>query len=215
MKILDVAQGTAEWAQARAGIPTASCFDKILTAKKLELSKSSVVYRNQLLAERLVGYPIDFAPQTGWMERGIELEPEARAFYEMHFDVEVETVGFVLRDDEQVGGSPDGFVGSDGGVDFKCPAIHTHVGYLLDPNKLSDEYMMQAQGLMYLTGRQWWDLLSYHPELPHVRVRIMRDEAYIGAVDKALALFVADLNTAWKQLEPHRIAALSPTMEAA
>ncbi len=204
MKIIQCEQGTPEWFQARLGIPTCSRLDEVLTPKTLKLSTSAGKYRNQLLAEWLVGYPLDFGGSSAWMDRGIELEPEARAFYELRNDVEVETVGCILRDDEMMGGSPDGLVGEDGGLEVKCPALHTHVGYLLDPASLVAEYRSQVQGNLYVTGRKWWDVLSYFPDMPDVTVRVERDETYIAALDVALAGFVSDLLAARAKLEPHR-----------
>ena len=48
-----------DWKTARMGIPTASRFDQILTSKRLEYSASAPRLRNHLLAEWLLGYPID------------------------------------------------------------------------------------------------------------------------------------------------------------
>lgn len=206
MIILDCEQGSYEWEQARLGIPTASAYSKILTPSTLKLSKSAAPYRNQLLAEWLVGHSLDLTPQTAWMERGTEMEPEARAFYEMHHDCTVERVGFVLRDDGRTGGSPDGLVGDDGGLEIKCPALHTHVDYLLNNSALADAYRVQVQGYLYLTGRAWWDIISYTPELPHVCVRIERDEVFAAALDQALADFLADLDAAREILMPHKLA---------
>lgn len=211
---LDVEQGSPEWLNARLGIPTASKYDEIITPKTLKPSASAAKYRNQLLAEWLLGHPIDWGGSSAFMERGTEMEPQARRFYEMHNDVDVEVVGFVLRSDERTGGSPDGLVGEDGGVEIKCPAIHTHIGYMLDPSSFAAAYRGQVQGYMYLTDRAWWDLLSYNPELPHVQVRIERDPEYIEALDKALASFLSDLATAQAQLEPHRKAREAAIMEA-
>ncbi len=205
MIVLDMPQGGPEWEMARIGRPTASGFDKILTPSTLKPSKSAVPYRNQILAEWLLGYPIDFAPRTPWMERGTELEPEARAYYEMQHDVEVETVGLVMTDDGKVAGSPDGLVGDDGGLELKCPAIQTHIGYMLDPDKLVSGYRYQVQGYLYLTGRAWWDLVSYFPGLPDVTRRIGRDAEYIAALEAALKVFVKDLDAAKEKLAPHRI----------
>jgi len=204
VKILHVTQGSPEWERARLGMPTASAFDRILTPSKLELSAQSDMYRNQLLAEWLVGYPLDFGNASGYSQRGTGMEAEARRFYEMRYDVDVAIVGFVLRDDGKVGGSPDGLVDVDGGVDLKCPAIHTHIGYMMDPARLAKEYRGQCQGYMYLTGRKWWDVLAYNPILPAVRVRIDRDDLYCAKLGVALDLFVADLDGAKEQLAPHR-----------
>lgn len=206
MKILDVVQGSPEWLRARLGIPTASQVDRILTPAKLKLSSQAGGYRNQLLAEWLCGYPIDWGGSSQFMERGTDMEPEARAFYELQHDVEARTVGFVVRDDGLFGGSPDSLVGEDGGLEIKCPALHTHIGYLLDPEALVAEYRGQVQAYLYLTGRAWWDILAYNPELPSVVQRIERDEAYIAALDQVLGLFLADLARARAQLEPHRAA---------
>jgi hypothetical protein len=203
---LDVEQGSTEWMDARLGIPTASMFDNIITPKTLKPSASAAKYRNQLLAERLLGYAIDWGGggEGSWTQRGRDMEAEARAFYEMQFDVEVESVGFVMRDDRKVGGSPDGLIGEGGGVDFKCPALHTHIGYMLDPASLAATYRGQMQGYLYLTGREWWDILSYSPALPHVHVRIDRDPEYLPAFESALAAFLADLERCWEALAPHQ-----------
>lgn len=205
MNTIECTQGTPEWSEARIGLPTASRYGEIITPAKLTLSKQSEKYRNQLLAEYLLGHPIDWSGTSYWMERGTDLEPEARAFYEMQFDADVQQVGFILREDGWTGGSPDGLVGDDGGVEIKCPAIHTHIGYLLKPENLVDAYRCQVQGYMYLTDRQWWDMLSYHPDLPHVHVRVERDEAFIAALDKCLAQFIVDLKECREKLAPRRV----------
>ncbi len=209
MIILDVEQGSYEWQIARAGIPTASCFDRILTPKTLKLSAQSVAYRNELLAEWLLGEPIE-APTTYWMERGTIIEPEARAFYELQSGATVRTVGLVLRADRKVGGSPDALVGDAGGLELKCPAPQTHVGYMLDPAAFAATYRHQVQGNLYLTGRQWWDLQSYCPGLPAVTQRIERDEVYLAALDAALRVFLADLDAMKEQLSEYRAAPRAP-----
>lgn len=212
---LDVEQGTPEWEAARIGIPTASRFDEILTPKTLKPSTSATKYRSQLLAEWLCGTSIDFSGNSGFMDRGKEMEPEARAWYEFSRKCEIDRVGFVLRDDGETGGSPDGLVGVDGGIEIKCPAIHTHIGYLLEPATLVSDYRGQTQGYMYLTGRAWWDVISYHPDLPKVVQRIPRDEEYIAALDRALNVFIEYLTAAKKQLEPHKMLTVAEILASA
>jgi hypothetical protein len=200
----DLVQGSQEWLQARLGIPTASSFDKILSPKKLQPSTQAIPYRNQLVAEWLLGYPLELGNNNGWMDRGTGMEAEARAWYELRHDVDVDMVGFILRDDEKVGGSPDALVGDDGGVDFKCPGIHTHIGYVIDPKQLAEKYHAQMQGYLYLTERAWWDIVSYHPVLPKVEVRIERDDKYIGALHAALNVFVLYLDEVKRQLSEYK-----------
>lgn len=204
MRILDVAQGSPEWLQARLGIPTASQADRILTPARLKPSSSAAGYRLQLLAEWVLGYPVEWSGNSAYMERGTELEAEARAAYEVEMGVDVEEVGLVLAPGGMFAGSPDGLVDSTGGLEIKCPAIHTHIGYLLDPESLAAAYRGQVQALLWLTGREWWDLWAYHPELPPVRVRVEPDLEWQEAWAPALAGFLGALDYGRERLEPYR-----------
>jgi hypothetical protein len=201
---IDVPQGTPEWERLRIGIPTVSSFDKIISPKKLQPSTQAETYLNQLLAEWLLDMPIDWGGASGYIDRGRHMEEEARAFYEFADNVEVAPGGFILRDDRKVGGSPDGLVGDDGGVEIKCPAMHTHIGYLRNPQSLVSEYHLQVQGYLYLTERAWWDVQSYNPVLPRVIVRVPPDEKTQTALNAALNAFVAYLDEAKEMLAPHR-----------
>lgn len=204
MRVLDVVQGSPEWLQARLGIPTASQADRILTPRQLKPASAQREYLHQLLAEWLIGYPIEWSASSQYMQRGTDLEAEARAAYEIVMGVDVQTTGLLLTDDGMFGGSPDGLVGSDGGVEIKCPAIHTHIGYLLDPESLADRYRGQVQALLWITGREWWDLWSYHPELPPVRVRVQPDDAWRAAWEPTLAAFLDQLRAGRDRLREYR-----------
>lgn len=191
-------QGSQSWHDVRLGIPTGSGVGKILTAKKLDLSSQSWKYRNQLLADWIAGYPASEIEASGFMELGKELEPRARAFYAMERGVPVEEVGFVMRADRRTGCSPDGLVGDDGGVEIKCPALHTHIGYLADPATFVEAYRGQVQQALYITGREWWDMLSFSTVVRPVMVRVEPEPEYHAALDAALATFLDDLD-AWKE----------------
>ena len=68
MIIIDnVAQGASEWAQLRLGIPTASCFDKIITSTG-KASTQRNAYMNKLLAEWLTGEPTE-GYKGEWIDR--------------------------------------------------------------------------------------------------------------------------------------------------
>lgn len=204
MKIVRCEQGTPEWHDARLGIPTGSQVDRILTPKQLKVAAAAQKYLAELLAEWVVGYPLEFGGDSQYMERGKQQEPEARAWYELTRDVAVEQVGFLMMDDELFGCSPDFLVGTDGGGEIKCPALHTHIMYLRNPSLLEAEYRGQVQSSLYVSGREWWDLIAYHPDLPKVVRRIERDEAYITALDAALGWFKGELLSARDDLAPHR-----------
>jgi hypothetical protein len=185
---LDVEQGSAEWFAARLGIPTASCFDKIITPKTMKMSASAAPYAHQLLAEQALGIALDNA-SFGFMERGAVMEKRAVDFYELKRDVDTEKVGFILRDDRRVGCSPDLFVGDNGLVEIKVPSAAVHIGYLLDSEGIG--YRAQVQGQLWLTEREWCDTLSWHPDLPEALVRQVRDEKFIAALAAAVDQFLS------------------------
>lgn len=190
MIVHDVIQGSAEWARLRMGIPTASNFEKIITPGG-KPSKQAEAYRRHLLAEMLIGLPID-APKTSWMDRGVEMEDEAVCYYEFERDVAVKKVGFVIDESGLFGASPDRLVGEDGLLEIKCPSPAVHVSYLMADGADSD-YSVQLQGQMLVTGREWVDICSYHPAMPSVIVRVPRDELFIGKLRTALAEFTEAL----------------------
>jgi putative phage-type endonuclease len=197
---LDMQQGSEEWRRVRMGKPTASEFHRILTPGG-KPSKSAEGYLYSLLAELMLGRPLD-APSYPWMQRGHDLESDAALWYEMQCDVTTEIVGFCTTDDGTVGASPDRLVGDDGQLELKCPSPETHVRYLLFPQKGVDaEYRVQVQGQLYVTKRAWCDVVSYHPDLPSVIVRVERDEEYIALLAEALTTFCAQLAEGKAELE--------------
>jgi len=188
MRVVDCEQGTEEWRLARAGVPTASNFSRILTPKTLKRSASHRDYINELVAERLMGIPLDDTFVSDWAERGKELEERAFAYYEMDRECDVFKVGFVLHKTLRVGCSPDGLIANGvGGLELKCPKPSTHVGYLLDG--LSDKYRCQVQGSLWVTGLEWWDLMSFHPDLPPAILRVERDDKFMAAFDREIKTF--------------------------
>jgi hypothetical protein len=208
---LDVEQGSAAWIQVRIGIPTASQFDRILTNSG-KPSASVAGYRNELLAEWLLGDSLS-EDVSLFMERGTAQEADARKYYEFQRDVTVQQVGFCLRDDRRAGCSPDGLVGTGGGMEIKVPSPKVHMGYLLDG--AGAEYKAQVQGNLLITEREWWDFLSYHGRLPCAIVRIVRDEPYIKLLNGALNSFCDYLDDAkTKLIAAGHIPKLRPQAEA-
>lgn len=180
MIILDHEQGTDEWLKSRLGKPSASMFSQLITNNG-KISSSASKYIRTLIAEKLTGEHKDFY-KSQWMQRGNELEPEAREMYSFITGNEVVETGFILHDSEDFGCSPDGLIcgTNTGGVEIKCPAPDTHVEYMQDKQAGVKKYWQQIQGCMYVTDRQWWDFFSYHPSMRHVLVRVERDEQYIA-----------------------------------
>lgn len=197
MQIINIEQGTQDWLDARKGVITGSRFKDIVTPSKAELSKSSKSYMYELVAERM-GATVNFF-QNEYMQRGNELEPDARTAYEFVKDITVEQVGFCLHDNKLIGVSPDGLVGEDGGLEIKCPKETTHISYL-DNGGLPLIYKPQVQGSMWVTGRKWWDFMSYHPDLPPLIIRVQRDDEYIKSMEEGIIKFSEDMIALEKKL---------------
>lgn len=192
MIIHNVEQGTPEWQALRLGIPTASEFDKIVTPTG-KYSAQSRTYMYRLAAERFLCRPLDEIGDLFWVRRGKELEPQAAAAYEFDRNIETRTVGFVTSNSRRVGASPDRLIaGEPGGVELKCPAPATHVGYLV--NGFERAYWHQVQGQMLVCELNWIDRVSYYPGLPLVIERCYRDEEYIAKLDAALIQFCDELD---------------------
>src|SRR3990167_4627310 len=199
MIVHDVIQGSAAWKRLRMGLPTASCFDKIVTPKRCEPSKQAEDYRELLLAEMVLGEPLD-GEKFPWMERGNRLEAEAAAYYELQRDTEATRIGFCTNDTGTYGASPDRLVGEDGLLEIKCPSPQVHIGYLLGSG-VDEKYKPQLQGQLLVTGRKWVDICAYHPRMPHVIIRVERDEPFIAALTVELAKFTVKLAEGRAELE--------------
>ena len=189
MEILDVVQGSPEWLKVRAGIPSASNFDKIVTTKG-EPSKQRQKYLYQLAGERITGIPEEIYQNLA-MQRGLELETEARNLYQVINDEIVTEVGFCMA--EGYGASPDGLVGEKGGLEIKCPTLAVHVGYLIE-GILPTDYFQQVQGNLLSSGREWWDFMSYYPAMKPLIIRVKRDEIFLKSLKIELEVFCHELD---------------------
>jgi len=190
-------QGTIEWLRQRAGKVTASRIADLMAKTKTGWGASRENYKAQLVAERLTGEPAESFTNAA-MQWGTEKEPEARNAYSFRYDVDVVEVGMI---DHPViamtGASPDGLIGADGMVEFKCPNTATHISTLLG-GEIPGKYRLQMLWQMACTGRQWNDFVSYDPRLPEemrmfVR-RLDRDDAAIAEIEAAVSAFLAEVD---------------------
>lgn len=191
--IRDIEQGAPEWHKLRLGVATASNFSKIVTSTG-ELSKSINGYALKLATEYFLTEPEE-TYKSAAMERGTELEPEARQAYSEFSLTKVEEVAFIKSDCGNYGYSPDGLVGEDGLIEIKCPQDTTHFEYIVD-DRLPVEYKAQVQGGLMVSGRKWCDFVSFHPNFREDKKlfvkRVFRDEDFIAklqeGIQKAIAL---------------------------
>ena len=197
-------QRTTEWHTARLGKVTASRVADVIakTAKGYGASRANLMA--DLICERLTGQPASTFTNAH-MEWGTEQEPHARAAYSARTGELVEEVGFI--DHPRIansGASPDGLVGDDGLVEFKCPATSTMLDTLL-AGEVPSKYIPQMQWQMACTGRKWCDFCSYDPRLPeHLRMfvkRVERDNDYIKKLEGEVTMFLAELEEKLNKLQ--------------
>jgi len=191
---LDCEQGSEEWLAARLGIPTATGFENIVTATGKK-SASYIKYMAELIEESILGGGDTF--KSGFMERGNQLEPQARAAYEFLTGNDVIQVGGVyLNEDREIMVSPDGLIPSlKKGLEIKCPKMSTHIRYLLEGG-VPAEYVIQVQANLWVTGYETWDFVSYCPEYQKQTLYLFtaaRDEKLMKAFDEHIPQFVKTL----------------------
>lgn len=196
-------QRTQDWFAQRAGRITASRIGDVLAfsaggvylsgkrkgkPKEVKPLKARIDYIHQLAAERITGRAKNQV-RADALEWGKEWEPVAKNAYEEQTGVLVRDVGFLTHPKyDFIGASADFLVGNDGGGEIKCPKDQeVHLATL--ELGLPSEHIEQIQGGLWVTGRSWWDFVSFHPHFPPRRAlyvqRVPRDEAYIATMEAA------------------------------
>lgn len=197
----ELIQGSDEWLQARCGLLTASEMKLILTPTlKIADNAKTRTHLWELAAQRITQY---VEPQyvSDAMLRGHEDEILARALYSEKY-APVTEVGFVTNNKWgfTLGCSPDGLVGDDGMIECKSRMqkyqVQTIVEEYTGTALIPDEYVLQVQSAMLVTGRKWCDFLSYSGGLPMAVIRVEADPKIQDAIIDASAKFEARIGEA-------------------
>jgi hypothetical protein len=210
-------QRSEEWFAERAGKITASRMHDVMLPRDREPFKSGprkgqpkpppkalTDYACQLAAERLTGRPRKQIKAAA-LQWGQDVEPAAVAAYQAETGVIVTLCGFVQHPAHDfIGASPDFLVDDEGGGEIKSPeSSEVHLETLLVG--LPPEHVEQIQGGLWVTGRQWWDFVSYHPDFPaDLRLyvqRVPRDDGYIVQLETACLALEADVQAILSQLQ--------------
>lgn len=164
-------QGSDEWFKIRLGKFTSSEIHRLLPepkSKKEVLSKTAINYVLEKVHESLTGEFNSFDSEaTAW---GVQNEHLARKWYEKIKGVEVKEIGFTKVSDD-FGGSADGLVGDEGGIEIKCPyngANHLKHCMIYSQDYFKEnfkEYYWQCVCNCYINGGEWWDFVSFDPRI--------------------------------------------------
>lgn len=188
-------QGTQEWRNERCGYATASRFSDILSG-----GASRQKYLNELVAERLTLRPTESFSNRHTL-RGTEQEPVAKVAYMARTGQIIEEVGFVKHSTLKAGASPDGLIDLDGGIEIKS-VIPTVQIETIKRGGYPKVHMPQIQGNLWITGRQWWDFVSFcyimreglSPDLQLYIFRVKRDESYIDHLEMEVVTFLKEVD---------------------
>ena len=194
----DVEQRSEAWRKLRAGRLCASVAGDMMATRKDKVEAAARRdLRTQLVCETITGEPQDDPYLSKDMTRGIEVEADAFAAYELDTSTVVQKVGFVTHVELLAGYSPDGIVGDFAGcVELKCPRAANHLAYVRG-RELPREWFWQLQHALWITRAPWADFASYCPQFPEplrlFRVRVHRNEVQMNAYEIMLRAFLAEV----------------------
>ena len=196
---------TDEWFEIRLGRATASRMADVLAkGKDNKPSASRENYAVELALELLTRQKAEGYSSSA-MQRGTEMESEARSFYELITGNWVQECGFFEHPTiPDSGASPDGLVGEDGLIEIKCPESKQHLTNLVS-GKPQTKYFLQMQWQMACTGRKWCDFVSYDPRFPeHLQIKIVhvpRDDVKIAEMEKEVLAFREEVDSIVRKLK--------------
>lgn len=223
MQIIDCEQGTAEWFEARKGIPTASEFSTVMSEGKdgmLPAAIMDAMVKSGCTAEQLAA-AVKAARARGASPAASRLKylrtlageiirgtPEEEGYSSpamergKAMEAEARHLYAFSRgvDPVQVGFVRNGDAGASPDSligDVGGLEIKTALAHIqidrLIKNELPSEHKAQVHGNMWVTERAWWDFVSYSPGLPPLILRVPRDEAYIAKLADAVDAFNSEL----------------------
>lgn len=205
---MDLEQGTDEWLEKRLGVLTASELKLIMTPSlKMASNDKERAHLYGLLSQRITKF-VEPNFQSFDMMRGHIDEVDACIVYSENIAPIVEC-GFITNDKWgfTLGYSPDGLVGDDGAVECKSRKaqyqVRTIIEHVVDAKcqTIPAEYLLQHQGGMLISERQWMDFISYSGGLPMAVIRVHPDDAIQEAIVNCAGEFEIRLAAALEKYE--------------
>ena len=197
MIIHNCEQRSDSWFDAKCGRVTGTRFKPLMSGLTTKGFNDLVA---DVMAEIITGN-VEPTYSNDIMQRGLDLEPEARKEYENINSAQVDKAGFITPDEnnefaEWVGISPDGIIDSNFAFDqwqsmleIKCPLAKTHLGYIA-AGKLPSDYVHQVQGQLFVTGLDYCDFMSYYPGMKPFIIRVEPDKELFEKFSERLRIFI-------------------------
>ncbi|MNX86002.1 YqaJ-like viral recombinase domain protein [compost metagenome] len=200
--------------------PTAEIVRKALAGEQVsDFSEAAKNYAFRTAFERISRKPLDEGFETWQMSRGHDLEPKARDEHQLQTGLFVRRAGFVVTEDFVFGASADGLIDPEGGSEYKCLVSPEKLRAVLLDDDIAD-FVDQVQGCMWVTGRKWWHLCFYCPQLDSIDyplhiVEMQRDDEYINTMERELLQFKLLVDRYERQLRGFAVANEAPFAKAA
>lgn len=193
----DLEQNTDAWLKLKRGVLTASNISKVLTPAKLEITKTTG-YLHEFCRQLVDDMPYgDFS--TRHTDRGHIEEVFALQVYEANFGG-LKRCGFVenTKHGFKIGCSPDALVGDDGGVQVKSFTPNVQFGNIVE-DEIDNTHMLQIQMELFVTERQWWDVIYQSSGTHQIVTRVFPDEVKQAKIKEACAVFYSRVEIAMQE----------------
>ena len=175
MIIMNMEQRSESWFAEKCGRFGASKFATLMSGLSTKGYKDLIT---DIAGEVITG-EIEETYTNEVMQRGIDLEPEARAELSAILGVDINEVGLCLPEDPKlidwIGVSPDGITSNGLPCEIKCPILRTYLNRVI-ANKLPSEHRWQVQGQIFVTGAPKAYYMNYYPNLKPFIIEVKRDE---------------------------------------
>lgn len=161
-------------------------------------SKTRARYMRVLAGEILTGRPGEGKIITAAMQRGKDMEPEAREHYLARRFAELREVGFIRRklpSGRYMGASPDGLIGARKALEIKTMQPDLMIEQLEKGAAGVGVHRPQIQGTMLVGDLEEVDLKIFYSGMPvSPTVTVYRDEAYCKEVRRSVEIFDHELH---------------------
>jgi hypothetical protein len=184
----NILQGTPEWLALKCGKLSASNVKSIITPTKLEPANNDTVknYAAQIAVERISGKCVD-GIKTSAMQKGNDLEPEARVFYHNNF---APVRQIALMENSNISfpfcASPDALlINANGSIEIKSLSNTKEYFELLNNptvENISIERKLQMASQQLAGGLDFVDFVIYVEGLKMHPIRYYRDEDLISKI---------------------------------
>lgn len=178
-KIIEGEQKTDEWQKLRDGVAITGS-----NAKKVKGTGNAYLY--ELLATRTTERQKKDLKGIADIDRGNELEPEARKEYEKATGNKVRTVAFI--ENGRYGISPDGLVmkpknvGVKKLIEIKCPDTNNHIRYIIEKTIPAEHKDQIIHGFIVCDDVDEIDFVSYCPVFqfkPLLIITVKRSDLFV------------------------------------